>query len=164
MQILSKDALNARINWIKSRSSRIDEAIHQAAVSALHYLNTPEIQDVGYAQRLVDALGKAHRRETLKAWFMHYGKCQLKDNQLVFLKRRDITPENFKKFIEDAEDKPFWTKQEKDATKQAREMDAEAEFIRLFKRLASAESVAHQELISKVWEVMPEYVKNKVMA
>ena len=162
--ILSKDALNKGIRGYKKLSAKQDEMLHQLAVSALYYMNQPEIQDVGYAQRLIDALGKSTRNETLKAWLMLHGKCNIKDNIVSFKKAKAITPENWEIVTLAAADIPFWMKAEKPAEQQLREMDAEAMFVALFKKLAAASDVKHPELFGTVWNVLPDSVKNKVMA
>lgn len=162
--IMKKEALSAGIKSFKNQAIKLDERLHTLAVSALYYMNQPEIQDTGYAQRLIDALGKATRNETLKAWFMLHGKCTIKDGIVTFRKSKHITPENWEIKTLAAAELPFWVKAEVSAETQLREMDAEAMFISLFKRMASADKLVHPELFNKVWEVLPDTVKNKVMA
>ncbi|MDX9756259.1 MAG: hypothetical protein RBT52_01940 [Sulfurimonas sp.] len=164
MSYISKEALNQKIAHIKNMGVRMDKLIHEAACSCLHYLNCPEIQDTGFASRLIEAMPKSARRETLKAWFMKYGKLQEKKGILVFLKRKDITSENWQDWVSKGEEHPFWEAKEKAAAAQLIEMDAEEAFIALFKRLAKADKLEHQELFSKAWDIMPDTVKNKVMA
>lgn len=164
MSYMSKEVLNQKIAHIKNMGKRMDTLIHECAVNALYYLNCPEIQDIGFASRLIEVMPKSGRRETLKAWFMKYGKLQEKNGVLCFLKRKDITPENWENFVQAGEDKPFWETAEKAAAAQLIEMDAEEAFVALFKRLAKADKLEHQELFSKAWDVMPDTVKNKVMA
>jgi len=161
---MSKEVLNQKIAYIKSMGKRMDTLIHDAACNALYYLNKPEVQDIGFASRLIEAMPKSARRETLKAWFMKYGKVQEKNGVLTFLKRKDITIENWESWVAKGEDNPFWNKAETTAQQQLIEMDAEEAFISLFKRLAKADKLEHQELFSKAWEVMPDSVKDKVLA
>ena len=163
-QIIAKEVLNQKIAHIKNMGKRMDSQIQEAAVAALYYLNKPEVQDTGFAIRLIEAMPKSGRTETLKAWFMKYGKLQQKDGMLVFRKRKDITDINWEDWVEKGADNPFWNTAEKPAIAQLIEMDAEEAFVSLFKRLAKADKLDHQELFSKAWEVMPDRVKDKVMA
>lgn len=164
MKYMSKDALNQKIAHIKGMGKRMDSLIHECAVNSLHYLNCPEVQDIGFTSRLIEAMPRSARKETLKAWFMKYGKLQEKQGVLCFLKRKDITPENWEQWVAKGDEKPFWETAEKSAEKILIEMDAEEAFIHLFKRMAKADKLEHQELFSKAWDVMPDTVKNKVMA
>lgn len=164
MKYMTKTALLQKIAHIKNIGVRMDTLIHECAVNSLHYLNCPEIQDIGPAVRLIEAMPKSSRRETLKAWFFKYGKLQEVKGVLCFRKRKDITIENWQSFVDQGEDNPFWNNKEKSAESQLIEMDAQEAFIALFKRLAKADKLEHQELFSKAWDVMPDTVKNKVMA
>ena len=164
MKYMSKDSLNQKIAFIKGMGKRMDNLIHECAVNSLHYLNCPEIQDIGFASRLIEAMPKSARKETLKAWLMKYGKIQEKAGVMVFCKRKDITIENWNEWVSKADENPFWQVKEKAAAAQLIEMDAEEAFIALFKRLAKADKLEHQELFAKAWDVMPDTVKNKVMA
>lgn len=162
--ILTKEALTKGIKGYKDKAAKMDATLHQLALSALYYMNRPEVQDIGYAQRLIDSLGKSTRNETLKAWFMHNGKCTIKENIVKFSNKKDITPENWEIKVLALADMPFWSKPEKSAESQLKELDAEAMLIALFKRLAKAEVVQHPELFNRVWEVLPDSTKAKVMA
>ena len=169
MSYMSTAVLVQKIAHVKNMGVRMDSLIVDCANNALRYLNDPLIQNTTYTKDLVDAMPKSGRRETLKAWFMKHGKIKFTTGEegkeiVSLLKRKDITPENWEAWCEKGEASPFFKSVEKPAKEQLVEMDAEEAFIKLLKRMVKADTLEHQELFGKVWEVMPDHVKAKVEA
>lgn len=89
-QYLDKAALDKLIVSIKGRAAKLDSDIQKGALSALHHLD--KCGDVGFANRLLLALGKGHRKTALATWFVTFGKLAInleenkKEMPLVFSK------------------------------------------------------------------------------
>ena len=78
----TKAKIEAAIGTISRNGVKLDKLIHQAACSILHHVD--QHHDVTLAQRLVDAMPKAGRKNALRDWFLNYGRMQWDEEKKTF--------------------------------------------------------------------------------
>jgi hypothetical protein len=103
--------LNDKITWIKTSGKKIQEAMHQAGVSAM--VHARKCGDVGPCERLIESMPMSFRRAGMAAWMEAHmplveddsGKAiDHKNPKLKLVKGRK--EEDF--LVDAAEEKPFW--------------------------------------------------------
>jgi hypothetical protein len=104
--MINDKQFNNTIKNIKKGSEELAQAIHEAGVFAIAQANLHG--NDGFAQRLIEAMGKKHDTQRVATWLMKFGKLGIKQGVMVFRKRVDITPENAQVFIDNAEATPYW--------------------------------------------------------
>jgi len=104
--MINDKQFNSTIKAIKGNSEALAQAIHEAGVFAIAQANLHG--NDGFAQRLIEAMGKKHDAQRVATWLMKFGKLGLRKGVMVFRKRLDITPENAQSFIDKAEALPYW--------------------------------------------------------
>ena len=137
---------------VRKSNEALDLQLHDIAMNALYYANNPMIQDVTVAQNLVDALGRSHRRETLLAWFKHFGKItttKVDGKTMVKFSKKGKDAEysyefinaNFDQVMVLADKTPFYDKVEKEEEADAFvDYDIKAALANLVKRAEKLES------------------------
>lgn len=104
--MINDKQFNSTIKAIKGNSEALAQAIHEAGVFAIAQANLHG--NDGFAQRLIEAMGKKHDAQRVATWLMKFGKLGIKKGIMVFRKRLDITPENALSFVDKAEALPYW--------------------------------------------------------
>jgi hypothetical protein len=114
--MINDKQFNSTIKAIKGNSEALAQAVHEAGVFAIAQANLHG--NDGFAQRLIEAMGKKHDVKRVEKWLMFFGKLGIRKGLMVFRKRIDITPENAQSFVDKAEALPYWelTKQEHAST------------------------------------------------
>ena len=69
--IIGAALIGKEIDGIKTAAAKLDTRIHVAALSVANH--AAEHGDVTLAQKLVESLGKGHRRNALLAWLVKFG-------------------------------------------------------------------------------------------
>lgn len=104
--IISQERFDTLISTIEIQGEQFANNIHEAGLHAIAQAN--QHGNIGFATRLMDAIGKKHARERVKSWLIKFGKFTLKDRAIVYLKRADIKPENLDSWLEKADATPYW--------------------------------------------------------
>lgn len=94
------------ISTLSIQSELFAANIHECGMFALEQANVHN--QITPAFDLLNAIGKKHSAERVKAWLVHFGKFKIKDKELVFNNRRDIQPENVDAILEKANALPYW--------------------------------------------------------
>ena len=135
-----KDNL-AAISKLKKANEALDLQLHDLAMNALHYANDPMIQDSTVAQNLVDALGRSQRKNTLIAWFKHFGKLTTTkvDGKVILKitkKNAEYINNNLDKVMADADAMPFYMAIEQEEKPDAFvTLDIKAELTKLLAKI-----------------------------
>lgn len=132
-QETSATAIRANIATVHATGKQLEKLAHETALAILQHVET--YGEVSLANKLVEALPDMSRRNSLKQWFMEYGKMtySMKKKQLVFKKDfvTDIpggTATPFWKLVKEEEFKPFdLTKKVESLLKAAENAEAEAD-------------------------------------
>ncbi len=128
--------IDKKIAGIKTRSATLATDIHNVAVSCIAHCQ--EHRDATKAKRLVDALSKANRPETLKAWFMAYSPIRFNGDGDVKLAKegtKGYTPFD----LDGAAKTPYYEKfREEDAAKQLAVGDVDRRFWALLGTMRKA--------------------------
>ncbi len=109
MEMLKGAKLTAAIKSIKTRSETLDKDIHKAAVSSIaHFM---EHGNCTAMTQLVEAVGKAARKEALTFWFREHANVRWQrvekgSDEFHFVKGNKELDE--KALLEQAIDTPFW--------------------------------------------------------
>ena len=127
MTKINEKQFNTALKAIKANSETLAQSIHEAGIFSLVQVNTHGNWDFG--KRLIEAMGKAHRAESVKQWLRFYGKFGVKDGILVYRKRTDIKPENLDAWIAKAEACPFWEFAPEQKTKESIDLITRLESI-----------------------------------
>ncbi len=104
--MINDKQFNTTIKAIKGNAESLAQAIHEAGIFAIAQANIHG--NDGFAQRLIEAMGKKHDAQRVATWLMKFGKLGVKKGVMVFRKRLDITPENAQSFVDKAESMPYW--------------------------------------------------------
>ena len=104
--MLNEKGFNGAIKAIKTNGEKLAMAIHQAGLFAIMQANTHG--NVGFAERLIDAMGKKHDRQRVVNWLVAFGKIGVTNQEIVYRKRKDILPENLDAWIAKADNTPYW--------------------------------------------------------
>jgi hypothetical protein len=151
--MINDKQFNTTIKAIKGKSDDLAQAIHEAGVFAIAQANIHG--NNGFAQRLVEAMGKKHDAQRVVTWLIKFGKLGVRKGEIVFRKRQDITPENAQSFVDKAEALPYW-----ELTKQAQlkmTIDYLALLHGLVKRHETAETSRKEG--KEVTELHPEVLQ-----
>jgi len=123
-----KSKFNALLDTIKSSGAKLEQQVHQAAVSALYHAD--QHGDVTGMQRLIDVLPGFARRNALIAWAIAFGKfAPSEDGKSVDFAKHGKTD------LEKAEATPFWEFKPEPAFKP---FDLQAELSKLVARAEKA--------------------------
>lgn len=96
-----KSKFNALLDTIKTSGAKLEQQVHQAAVSALYHAG--EHGDVTGMKRLIDVLPGFARRNALIAWAIAFGKfAPSEDGKSVDYAKHATTD------LEKGEATPFW--------------------------------------------------------
>jgi hypothetical protein len=106
MTTINEKQFNVTIKNIKKNADDLAQSIHEAGVFAISQANIHG--NDGFAQRLMEAMGKKHDAQRVATWLMKFGKLGIKNGVMVYRKRKDIEPENAQSFIDAAEATPYW--------------------------------------------------------
>ena len=104
--MINDKQFNSTIKAIKGTSEALAQSIHEAGVFAIAQANIHG--NDGFAQRLIEAMGKKHDSQRVATWLMKFGKLGIKKGIMVFRKRLDINAENAQSFVDQAELLPYW--------------------------------------------------------
>lgn len=109
--VINDKQFNNTIKTIKTSSDNLAASIHEAGLFAIMQANLHG--NNGFAQRLVEAMGKKHDAQRVVTWLCFFGKLGVKKGEMIYKNRKDITAENAQVFINNADATPYW-----DLTKQ----------------------------------------------
>ena len=112
MTTINEKQFNTTLKAIKTNADNLAQSIHEAGVFAIEQANLHG--NDGFAQRLVEAMGRKHDVKRVEKWLMKFGKLGIRKGIMVYRKRLDITHENAMSFVAQAEAMPYW-----DLTKQS---------------------------------------------
>lgn len=105
--MLNEKSFNATLKAITKNADQLAAQIHDAGMFAL--LQANQHGNTGFAQRLIEAMGKKHDAMRVARWLVHYGCMTITKGEVKYRKRKDITsPEHFDANIEAAEQSPYW--------------------------------------------------------
>lgn len=104
--MLNEKQFNSTLAAIKKTADNLAQDIHAAAIFSIAQAN--EHGNIGFATRLVDAMGKKHDAQRVVNWLVHFGKIGVKKGLIVFRKRKDINAENLEAILTQANDCPYW--------------------------------------------------------
>lgn len=104
--MINDKQFNTTLKAIKTNSENLANQIHSAGVFAIAQANLHG--NNGFADRLIEALGKKHDAQRVATWLMKFGCLGVKGNKMIYRKRKDITPENAQSFVDKAEAMPYW--------------------------------------------------------
>ena len=76
----TEKTFNSNIATIKKGSEALAQAIHAAGMFALAQAN--EHGNIGFAVRLVEAMGKKHDAQRVVKWLCHFGKFDVKKYEI----------------------------------------------------------------------------------
>lgn len=97
---------NRSLVKISEKSESLAQIMHVAGVYALRQVNVEGNADA--AMRLIEAIGDKQDVRRIGQWFTKFGKLGVKNNKLVYKKRKDITPANVEGWLKKASDTPYW--------------------------------------------------------
>lgn len=80
--------------------------VHKAGIYCLQQANIHNNADAG--QRLIEAIGKKQDKQRVGRWLVFFGKFTVKNDLLVYKKRKDITPANVEGWLQRADEMPYW--------------------------------------------------------
>jgi len=101
-KILSKSELSHKIAAIKR--SKIDEMIHQAAISSLHHAK--DSGDITFMTKLFEVMPKSSRRMGLKKWAMDNAPLTFDADKQTFGLKKKRSDGDWN--LREADEKPFW--------------------------------------------------------
>lgn len=79
---MEQKQFDSNIKAIKASGVKMDKVIHETACFALEQVN--KHGNVNFANQLINALGKSHRKGDLIAWFTKFGKMVFQEKEKVF--------------------------------------------------------------------------------
>ena len=115
MEHQTEKSFNSNLALIKKGSEVLAQAIHAAALFALAQAN--EHGNIGFATRLIEAMGRKHDVKRVEKWFCHFGKFGMKASTLIYRNRRDIAPENMDAWLNKADETPYYDLNEQEHNK-----------------------------------------------
>jgi hypothetical protein len=130
MKMLNDKGFNGVLRAIKNTSDKLAENIHAAGLFAIAQAN--EHGNIGFATRLIDAMGKKHDAQRVVTWLCAHGKIGVSKGLIVFRKRKDVLPENLDAWLEKADASPYWV------------YTAQKKLVENFDYLAMLQSIIHK--------------------
>ncbi len=103
---MNEAQFNTSLTIIKEQGEKFAAAIHESGLFALAQVN--EHGNSGFAVRLLEAIGTKHAAKRVQHWLITFGKLQVKEGKLSYLKRQDITETNLDVMLEKADKTPYW--------------------------------------------------------
>lgn len=94
------------LKQISGKSNDLALDIHTAGLFCIQQANLHN--NAGFAQQLIEAIGDKQDIRRVARWMQFYGKIAVKNNLLVFKKRKDITPANAEGWLKKANEIPYW--------------------------------------------------------
>lgn len=114
--------------------------VHKAGIYCLLQANIHNNVDAG--QRLIEAIGKKQDKQRVGRWLIFFGKFTVKNDLLVYKKRKDITEANAEGWVKRADEMPYW------------ELTAQPKLLVTFDYLAMIQSIINKA--GKVHELEEE--------
>lgn len=102
----NEKSFNVTLKTIAAMGEKLADNIHAAGMYAIKQVN--EHGNDGFAQRLIDAMGKKQDVKRVEKWLCTFGKFKMKGTKLVYLARKDINETNLDIWLEKADATPFW--------------------------------------------------------
>lgn len=129
-----------KLKSISGYAESLANEIHAAGVYCLFQANVHNNVDAG--QRLIEAIGKKQDKQRVGRWLVFFGKFTVKNDLLVYKKRKDITEANAEGWVKRANEMPYW------------ELTAQPKLLVTFDYLAMIQSIINRA--SKVTELEEE--------
>lgn len=149
---------------ISKNANKLQQDIHDCAMFALEHLNRHNNMEPTI--KLIAALPKGQRVETLKAWFVKFGKVQLNEGKLDY-KNKAI--EDQQAMLDNADLKPYWELiKEQQAERQIKALELDDLIFNaaraVFKAEAEGREVKNEEKLVALWSMLPESKREKLLA
>lgn len=103
--LLEGKKIDALISSIQLRAAKLDGDIHSVAIQCL--MHAQEHSDPRKLDRLMNALGKAHRKEAFKLWVLAFSPIMWDGDGIVKM-HKEGTQKYVPFNVEGAEAVPFW--------------------------------------------------------
>lgn len=103
---LNEKTFNTILKKINKTSEQLARDIHDAGMFAIFQAN--QFGNVGFAERLMEAIGRKHDAQRVAKWLVKYGKIAIVKNKVTYRNAKDINPETFDAVLAEAEATPYW--------------------------------------------------------
>src|SRR5688500_2767950 len=104
--ISADKVFDATVKRISKKAEDVSQDLHSAGLYCINQAN--QFNSADKAQRLIEAIGNKQDIRRVARWMQTFGKIGVKNNLLVFKKRKDITPANADGWLKKADATPYW--------------------------------------------------------